>query len=176
MAQNVEIKAYLQKPAMLRTRVEELADDGATRLEQEDVFFDSANGRLKLRKFGDGGAELIYYERRDDRGPVESQYMKIPVEDGSRIEAMLSVALGVRGTVRKRRDLYRIGQTRVHIDEVDGLGSFLELEVELDGSQSTEAGREIARGLMDDLGVSDGDLIGEAYIDLLELPRVAPEE
>ena len=102
--------------------------------------------------------------------------MKVPVEEGSGIEAMLSVALGVRGTVRKRRDLYRVGQTRVHIDEVDGLGSFLELEVELDGGQSTEAGQKIARGLMDELGVADGDLIGEAYIDLLELPRVAPEE
>ncbi len=174
MAHNIEIKAYLQKTDALRSRVEQLADDGPVTLEQEDIFFNSSDGRLKLRKAG-GDAELIYYERADDKAPVESQYMKTAV-DGAEIEAILSIALGVRGTVSKRRDLYRIGQTRIHVDEVDGLGSFVELEVELEGGQSTADGEEIARDLMNKLGVREGDLVAEAYIDLLEMPQASPEE
>lgn len=172
MAQNIEIKAYLQTTDSLRERLEELADEGPATLEQEDVFFHSSAGRLKLRK-SPSAAELIYYERPDQREPVESQYMKTPFEDASEIEAILSIALGVRGTVRKRRDLYRIGQTRVHVDDVDGLGSFLELEVELSGGQSPEQGEAIALELMHKLGVKRDDLVAEAYIDLLE---AAPED
>jgi predicted adenylyl cyclase CyaB len=169
LANNIEIKAYLQKTDALRARVEELAEGGPVTLVQEDVFFDSAAGRLKLRK-SSGGAELIYYERPDDKAPVESQYMKTAVVAGE-IEAILSIALGVRGTVRKRRDLYRIGQTRVHVDEVEGLGSFVELEVELGRGQSATEGEAIARDLMKELGVKEGDLVAEAYIDLLEIPQ-----
>ncbi len=172
MAHNVEIKAQLRDPDDLRARVEQLADQGPTVLEQEDVFFRSSAGRLKLRKFPDR-AELIYYERPDSLEPVESEYMKVPVADAGAIEAVLSVAVGVRGTVRKRRELYLVGSTRVHVDEVEGLGSFLELEVVLEGPQTIIDGNEIARDLMEKLGVQQDDLVANAYIDLLEQPASA---
>lgn len=167
MAHNVEIKAYLEEPEALEARLERLADSEPILLQQEDVFFYSRNGRLKLRKSGDR-AELIYYERADAPEPTESQYLKTSIADGATLEAMLSVALDVRGTVRKQRRLYRIGQTRVHLDEVEGLGSFVELEVELGAAQPPSEGRAIANELMEKIGVSEGDLVAAAYIDLLE--------
>lgn len=167
MAHNVEIKAVLREPEALRARLEELADEGPELLSQADTFFYSRNGRLKLRRLGDR-AELIYYERADAQEPTESQYLKTAVADGAAIEAMLSVALEVRGTVRKRRWLYRVGQTRIHVDEVEGLGHFLELEVVLGASQPASEGRAIARELMASIGVDEADLVAGAYIDLLD--------
>ncbi len=98
------------------------------------------------------------------------------VDDGALAEAMLSVALDVRGTVSKRRQLYRIGQTRIHLDEVDGLGSFLELEVELEPSQLPAEGKVIASDLMRKLGLDESKLVAEAYIDLLEAIPADPIE
>ncbi len=172
MAHNVEIKAYLAQPEALLDRLERLADSGPTLLTQQDTFFHSRNGRLKLRKSGDG-AELIYYERDDAPGPTESQYLKTPIADGAALEAMLSVALDVRGTVSKRRRLYRVGQTRVHVDEVEGLGSFVELEVELGATQPLAEGRAIASELMKKIGIRESDLVAAAYLDLLEAGQEA---
>jgi predicted adenylyl cyclase CyaB len=173
MSRNIEIKARLADPAAFRARVEELADEGPTLLEQEDTFFFTRRGRLKLRK-QTGGSELIYYERSNTTGPAESQYFIERFADPSGIEAMLSVALDVRGTVSKSRRLYRIGQTRVHIDEVLGLGSFVELEVELNAIQASSEGEAIARELIERLQLGDLDLVAESYIDLLEGPAGSP--
>ena len=83
------------------------------------------------------------------------------------MRGMLTCALGTVGRVRKRRRVYLVGQTRVHLDEVQGLGSFLELEVVLTPGQSAEDGQLIARELLAALGVADTDLIACAYVDLL---------
>jgi predicted adenylyl cyclase CyaB len=74
----------------------------------------------------------------------------------------------VRGVVRKRRYLYLVGQTRVHLDEVEGLGEFMELEVVLRPEQSDAEGQAIARDLMTRLGIREEDLLEGAYMDLLE--------
>ena len=87
------------------------------------------------------------------------------------IAEILSRSLGVSGTVRKRRILYISKQTRIHLDQVEGLGEFAELEVVLRDGQSASEGREIARELMEKLGIRDEDLIDRSYIDLLELGR-----
>jgi predicted adenylyl cyclase CyaB len=69
--------------------------------------------------------------------------------------------------VKKTRTLYLIGQTRVHIDEVEGLGTFLELEVVLRQGQGEAAGKAIAENLMAEFGIRKQHLISEAYVDLL---------
>jgi predicted adenylyl cyclase CyaB len=81
---------------------------------------------------------------------------------------VLSQALGVRGVVRKKRTLYRAGQTRFHLDDVEGLGTFLEIEVVLEPEQSTTEGAEIARQIMKRLDIQEADLVESAYVDLLE--------
>jgi len=81
----------------------------------------------------------------------------------------LSAALGVVGVVRKRRTLYLIGPTRVHLDEVEGLGDFVELEVVLQPDQDVSDGVATAEDLMQKLGIRPTQLIEKAYIDLLDV-------
>lgn len=168
MNRNVEIKAAVSDLAAVRGRAEEFADEGPIVLEQEDTFFACPHGRLKLRRFaGSKQGELIYYERPSTSGPKESRYIVQRTSDAEGLRAVLSAALGVRGVVRKQRTLLLIGQTRVHLDEVEGLGSFVELEVVLRPEQDVGEGQAIARRLMADLDISPEQLIEKAYIDLL---------
>uniref|UniRef100_A0A8C3FEW7 CYTH domain-containing protein n=1 Tax=Chrysemys picta bellii TaxID=8478 RepID=A0A8C3FEW7_CHRPI len=85
--------------------------------------------RTSLFPFQDGRGQLIFYERPDSEGPKLSHYSISPTADPAGLKAVLSQALGVQGVVKKERRLYVVGQTRVHLDRVEGLGDFLELEV-----------------------------------------------
>jgi predicted adenylyl cyclase CyaB len=126
---NVEIKARVTDLSTIRLRTESV---GATRLgelRQTDTFFNVPGGRLKLRDFEDGTGELIYYERADVPDPKVSNYTRVPVSDPAALRDVLARALGVCTTVRKHRTAYMLGQTRIHLDEVEGLGWFVELEV-----------------------------------------------
>lgn len=168
MNRNVEIKARVTDLAAVRKVAEQLADTGPVVLEQEDTFFHCPTGRLKLRHFGDSRpAELIYYWRGDSPGPKESRYVVHRTSDPSGLFAVLSAALEVRATVRKRRTVYLVGSTRVHLDEVEGLGQFVELEVVLRPDQQTSEGIDIAGDLMARLGITPTQLIDRAYVDLL---------
>ena len=80
----------------------------------------------------------------------------------------LSHALGVRGVVENLRELLIVGQTRIHLNEVQGLDLFVEQEVVLEEAQSSEDGQKIARDLMHRLGIEDGDFVAGAYGDLIE--------
>ncbi|XP_039245446.1 uncharacterized protein LOC114000582 isoform X2 [Pipra filicauda] len=131
-------------------------------LVQADTFFRVPRGRLKLRRTQDGQGQLIFYERPDTAGPKLSSFTITPTADPDGLEA-----LGVLGIVRKERLLYLVGQTRVHLDRVEGLGDFLELEVVLRQEQSVQDGERVARELLRALGVGEHDLISGAYLDLL---------
>ena len=78
------------------------------------------------------------------------------------------MALGVRGVIRKTRYLYMVGQTRIHLDDVEGLGHFMELEVVMQEGQSDVEGQAIAEDLMHRLGFREDALIEGAYMDLIE--------
>jgi len=167
MARNVEIKARVAELVSLRERVDPLATAPACMLHQTDTFFRVPRGRLKLRQFADGSGELIFYERPDRKGPKLSSYRVIPVGDPRDLTALLVQALGVRGVVKKKRELFLVGRTRVHLDEVEGLGSYLELEVVLADGESEAEGQVEARDLLARLGIASSQLVREAYIDLL---------
>ena len=122
MPANIEIKARVTDLAPIRAAIEPLADGPAHVLDQEDIFFAAPDGRLKLRTFADGNGELIHYHRSDIAGPKTSHYTIAPTSDPDALRAILTSALGVLGVVRKRRWLYMVGQTRVHLDRVEGLG------------------------------------------------------
>ncbi|XP_074000542.1 adenylate cyclase CyaB-like [Numenius arquata] len=168
MRRNVEVKARLRAPAAARGAAERLQERGAGEvLVQADTFFRVPRGRLKLRRRRDGGGELIFYERPDAAGPKLSCFSITPTDDPDGLEAVLGQALGILGVVRKERLLYLVGQTRVHLDSVEGLGDFLELEVVLTEEQTVEDGERVARQLMKELGIEEQDLISGAYLDLL---------
>ena len=125
MASNVEIKARVQDFDGLRSRAERLSQTPVQVIPQQDTFFFTKKGRLKLRELGSGSAQLIYYERPNREGPKRSDYHILETADAELLKSVLGLALGVRGVVRKVRYLYLIGQTRLHLDDVEDLGQWL---------------------------------------------------
>jgi predicted adenylyl cyclase CyaB len=165
---NIEIKARARNFADLRQQAEALSDSPVQVIPQEDTFFHVPKGRLKLRQLAPERGQLVYYERPDQDGPKRSNYHIFETSDPDGLKATLGLALGVRGVVRKTRYLYLAGQTRIHLDEVEGLGNFMELEVVLRPGQPDMEGQAIANDLMTRLGVQEADLLEGAYMDLLE--------
>ena len=167
MARNIEIKARIDSVEAMLTRARALADDPPQVIEQDDTFFACTHGRLKLRDFGDGSGELIHYERADAEGPTLSEYICAPTSDPSALRDALTRALGIAGRVRKRRLLLLAGQTRIHLDRVEGLGDFLELEVVLREGQGEDEGAAIADALCTRLGLDPSQRLAQAYLELL---------
>ncbi|MDE0937144.1 MAG: class IV adenylate cyclase [Mariniblastus sp.] len=169
MAKNVEIKARIPVLGFsdLKERVSVLADGESEILNQVDSFFHSRKGRLKLREFADGKAELLYYERQNLLGPKTSFYTRIEIESVFEMKALLTASNGLLGVVAKKRELFFIGRTRVHLDEVEQLGTFLELEVVLTESETSKAGMAIADELMSSLQIETDQLVSNSYFDLL---------
>ena len=171
MARNVELKARVVDLAAVEACARSIADRGPFDLTQDDTFFACANGRLKLRELAPDRGELIFYRRPDVADPKVSDYVIAPTPSPAAMRETLGRALGVIGRVRKRRRLYLVESTRVHLDRVEGLGSFLELEVVLAESQSAADGAGVALRLLPVLGVSEQDLVEGAYVDLLRAGR-----
>lgn len=169
MPRNVEIKARIDADSFeqLKQHIAELSTSGPFELCQTDTFFHCQNGRLKLRQFGDSTAELIFYKRPDQSGPKTSQYIISKCDPDSMLAA-LTGANGIVGVVKKRRELFLLDQTRIHLDKVENLGTFLELEVVLEGDQTVEFGENIANQILSNLNVPRSCLISNAYIDLLQ--------
>jgi len=168
MATNIEIKARVDDFDALKARAESLSDQSVQVISQEDTFFNTDKGRLKLRVLAPDQGYLIYYERPDQDGPKRSDYHLTKTEEPESLKKVLTLALGIRGVVRKTRHLYMVGQTRIHLDEVEGLGHFMELEVVMQADQSDAEGQSIAENLMRRLGVREEALLEGAYMDLLE--------
>lgn len=168
MPVNIEIKARLHNFADIRTRAGQLSDRPLEVIPQEDTFFVTPKGRLKLRLLGPDRAQLVWYTRPDQEGPKRSDYEIFETKEPEKLKSILAAAYGLRGVVRKTRYLYLVGQTRVHLDDVEGLGQFLELEVVLREGQSEAEGQAIAEDLMMKLGVEKEDLLEGAYMDLIE--------
>ena len=174
MPANVEIKARIASVDALLPLARSLGDDEHPQLiHQDDTFFAVPHGRLKLRVFGDGSGELIHYLRTDVLGPKRSDYVLAPVPEPESLREALTRACGLLGRVRKARILVLVGPTRIHLDRVDGLGDFLELEVTLAAGQSEAEGTAIAHALMARLGVQPDHLVQGAYLDLLRAQSAA---
>jgi predicted adenylyl cyclase CyaB len=167
MARNIEIKAHVADMRALTARAAAIADEGPVEIRQDDTFFACERGRLKLRAFSAQEGELIFYRRTDQEGPKESFYVRTPTATPDSLRETLTLAYGEVGRVRKRRTLFRVGRTRIHLDEVEGLGEFLELEVVLRDDEAVEAGVREAQELMARLQVLPSQLIDRAYVDLI---------
>jgi homotetrameric cytidine deaminase len=164
---NVELKARDRDPARSLERALALGAEDHGELRQRDTYFATSRGRLKLREQEPGGAELIAYEREDAAEARESRYRLAPVADGAALREALDAALGRTVVVAKRRRLLLWEGVRIHLDEVEGLGSFVELEgVAAPGSDLGPEGERVAT-LRAELGIADRDLVATGYADLL---------
>jgi homotetrameric cytidine deaminase len=125
---NLEIKARDPDPGRSLERALALGAEDRGAIVQRDTYFARANGRLKLREQTPGAAELIQYRRADEPGPRVSDYRIVPAPEAEALAAALDAALGTLVVVEKRRRLLLADGVRIHLDEVEGLGSFIELE------------------------------------------------
>ena len=166
--QNIEIKAPLGDRAALARRAEALGASRRGELRQVDTFFHVPRGYLKIREIEGEGGELIAYTRDPGSAPRASDYVVARVSESRAICEALTRSLGVRGQVTKVRTLYLWKHTRIHLDEVVGLGSFLELETVMDGIDRDEAEAE-ARSLIRALDLDSGTFLDVPYLELLEV-------
>jgi predicted adenylyl cyclase CyaB len=163
---NLEIKAVASNLGRLRRLLASLGASRRPVLVQTDTYFVTPAARMKLRvRRGARTAELIVYDRPNASRARSSEYQKLPVDDPPGLLRLMRRMFGVHVRVRKRRDLWLLGETRVHLDSVEGLGSFVEIEVPYVGGAS-RARRTMAR-LLDALEIVPGDVLDRSYADLL---------
>jgi homotetrameric cytidine deaminase len=165
---NLELKARDPEPqqTVARCRALGASDEGV--LEQRDTYFAGRHGRLKLREQDGSAAELIAYRRPDTREAQESAFIRAGVADPAALQEALGAALGETVVVVKRRRLWMWENVRIHLDDVLGLGTFIELEAMVGRGLNTEeeAAEKVAR-LRSELAIADDALIAAGYADLL---------
>lgn len=180
MPANLEIKATLVDPERALRRARELEPRPHSVERQVDTYFRVARGRLKLRRrwpVAEPGrdvvpaveqpAELIAYGRSDTTGPKRSDYLLVPFPPGTRLEQVLELATGIDVRVAKLRTVFLHDDVRIHVDEVEGLGSFLELEAVLDETCDEEAAGRKIEALRRHFDIRTGHLIDRSYRELI---------
>ncbi len=168
MPANLELKARCPDLAAARARTEALATGWLGVDRQVDTYFRAPGGRLKLRESSLSGGQLIPYLRPDQQRARRSDYVVIPLPEPERTKALLTQVLGVHRVVSKRREIALYQNVRIHLDRVDGLGDFVELEAVWDGSEAGEA-EQVAKVayLREQLGIADAALVSLSYEGLL---------
>ena len=182
MPSNIEIKAKampvsLSRPMVKKTtkandwnnqiKIARKLSNREEKLIQEDTFFVCPEGRLKLREQKAKEDYLIFYNRDNKSGPKHSEYFTYPTTDAKALKSLLSKSLGKTKIVKKKRLVFFVGQTRIHFDEVQKLGKFIEIEVCLKKNQTRLSGFDIAERIIKALNINKKDLVKSAYADLL---------
>jgi predicted adenylyl cyclase CyaB len=167
LRRNLELKARCPGLAGAREKVVGLgARNGGTEI-QTDSYFRVARGRLKLREIEGQSAVLIWYDRANHQEARPSDYYLVPVADAAGMKAALGAALGLRGQVQKRREIYLWHNVRIHLDEVAGLGTFIEFEAVLSPGADEGTAAERLGHLCQVFSTSTADHVAPSYSDLL---------
>ena len=164
---NVEIKARCDDPSFVRGYL--VRHDAIFKGpdEQTDTYFNVDNGRLKLRE-GNIENNLIFYNRANQAGPKNSHFHLVKIEDANGLKEVLKRSCGIKMIVKKRREIYYIDNVKFHIDEVPGLGSFIEIEAGNILADKTEAELlDQCNFYLKEFGTREEDLVAESYSDLL---------
>ena len=162
---NIEIKAHCDDLSRARASAEAIGATFAGVLNQIDTYFNVPHGRLKLRQINSDRTELIWYHRTNEATARQSSYHVVPVADAGLMLATLQAALGIRGEVRKRRDLLLWENVRIHLDAVQRLGEFIEFEAVLSSESDELISRQRLEMLSRELRI--GAQIAPSYSDLL---------
>jgi predicted adenylyl cyclase CyaB len=173
---NLEIKATLPSLSAIRRRLRLL--DGAAcheSLRQTDWYFRVPKGRLKLRQFGSRrDAELIAYLRPDRPSARTSEFQRLPTSDAAGTRRLFERMLGPRTCIRKRREVWLYKNARIHLDTVEGLGRFIEIEVVV--TDGMAQARALMKELREVLGIRSKDLIAGSYSNLSGERRASTRE
>ncbi len=164
---NIELKARLADLPAARRIAEQIATERLGVQQQIDTYFHCRDGRLKLRQIDGLSAQLVWYARADQQGPKASDYRLVPVGNPETLKGALTAALGVRGVVRKRREIFLVDNVRIHLDEVEGLGNFLEFEAVLGPQSDDAAGHTQLEGMIERFSIESGDLLPGSYGEMI---------
>ncbi len=167
--ENIELKAADDDPAASEHACRALGAAPGGLLVQRDTYFDVAHGLLKLREDVERGTgELIFYRRTQEPGLRSSSYWRAPADDPAALGSLLAAAHGVAGVVAKRRRLYLHRNVRIHLDDVEGLGSFVELEsvLAVPGAESPAEAEALAE-VVAALGLAGRETIAGGYLELM---------
>ncbi len=167
MDRNVELKARCPDLAAARRKAEAAGAEPHGVLHQTDTYFRCTAGRLKLREIERQGAELIGYHRPDEARGRLCRYARTPIPDPEALKELLTNSLGLRGVVTKSRELWLWRNVRIHLDQLIGLGSFLEMEAVLAAEETSEDGERVLAEIMAKFGLSEADIVPVSNIDLL---------
>jgi len=167
---NIEIKAAYDDFDFAHSVLARLDAKPVGTDHQIDTYFTTPHGRLKLRESSLSGAQLIPYLRPDQTGPKRSDYLVLPVEDPEECKRLFSELLGVDCIVDKVREIFLIGNVRVHLDRVKHLGTFLEFEAVYDNSLLERAEHEKVQRLMTEFRIPREDLLKNSYRELVAVP------
>lgn len=165
---NVEIKARSSDSRFIRDYLLSKGAEYKGTDHQTDTYFKVPNGRLKLRE-GNIENNLIFYSRPDQAGPKESVFQLVKVEDAAGLKKALTSANGIKIIVEKKREIYFIANVKFHIDEVPGLGSFVEIEAGNIKAPLLGAAelKQQCDDYLDAFGIREEDLVEVSYSDLL---------
>lgn len=168
--QNVEIKAHSSDPDRIRDILKSEGADFKGTDHQIDTYFVVEQGRLKLRE-GSIERNLIYYQRPDQPEAKVSDISLTPIESDQQAESLkllLTNALGVLVVVDKKREIYFIDNVKFHIDDVHGLGSFVEIEaISKEVEYSVEELHQQCQHYMELLDINNSELAESSYSDML---------
>lgn len=167
IARNIELKARLQNLEVARKIAQSFATSHLGIQYQTDTYFHCFHGRLKLREIVGQTAQLIWYERPDISDAKGSNYQWIDIPDIIPLKQALAAALGIRVVVAKCRDIFLFNNVRIHLDEVQNLGLFIEFEAVLTGKIDDQAGQSQIAGLMKSFDIASDDVVAGSYADLL---------
>lgn len=165
---NIEIKARCADASFIRNYLQQQNARFIGIDEQEDTYFHTLNGRLKMRQ-GPIENSLIYYHRENKAGPKLSEVKLLPLDSQAELlKELLTKSNGIKVIVKKKRAIYFIDNVKFHIDEVEELGSFIEIEaIDADGSLGLEKIAEQCYFYLQQFQISDADLLTHSYSDLL---------
>lgn len=164
----VELKARIYDLDKIRQVLLRLGAEYVKTLRQKDVYFDNVIGRFKLRVNSDGSAKLVYYKRPNEKYAKESIIYLIDIDEPDVISRVLSETLGIKVVVEKVREIYRWQDVRVHLDQVEGLGVFLEFEYEvIDHEEVIRDSKNKLMKMLRDLGINEEQLQEYSYSDML---------
>jgi predicted adenylyl cyclase CyaB len=166
---NIEFKALCKDPKKIKKILLSRNADYKGVDYQVDTYFQVNKGRLKLRE-GKIERALIFYSRKDSREPKQSNVTLFPVDSSSSVllKEILTKSLGVLVTVVKQRAIYFIDNIKFHIDNVEDLGSFVEVEaIDINGTIGINELQEQCQFYLKLFEISEYDLISTSYSDLL---------
>jgi homotetrameric cytidine deaminase len=164
---NVELKSRDPDPARTLELALALGASDEGEIVQRDTYFGGSRARVKLREQTPGDDELISYRRPDDDEARVSEYLRVAVPDADALRAALEAAYGTRVVVAKRRRLLLWDKVRIHLDDVEGLGSYMELEAMAPEESDLGMAREKVAHLRSALEIDDANLVAGSYSDLL---------